>query len=127
MPIRTELSLRLPNTPGALATLCASLAAERVTILALGLESHGSLRLVVDNHVRALDVLRAEHHQVTTREVVALSVANGPGGLAAVARIIADAGVNIEYAYGGASERSADAVMVLGVGDAQRAAAASGV
>src|SRR6266498_3390632 len=51
--IRTELSLRLPNSPGALAGVCRLLADERVNILALALESSGQLRMVVDNHVHA--------------------------------------------------------------------------
>ena len=46
--IRTEISLRLGNSPGALAGVCRLLSDERVNILAMGLESGGQLRLVVD-------------------------------------------------------------------------------
>jgi hypothetical protein len=42
-------------------------------------------------------------------------------------RLIADASVNVEYAYGGGSEGSPTATIVLGVDDAERAAAAAGV
>ena len=41
--------------------------------------------------------------------------------------LVSDANVNVEYAYGGGSEGSASAVIVLGVNDAQRAAAAAGI
>ena len=51
MAIRTELNLRLPNSPGALAGVCRLLSDERVNILAMTLESTGQLRMVVDNHV----------------------------------------------------------------------------
>ena len=94
---------------------------------ALSLDTGGQLRLIVDNHVLAAGVLRAKHHQVTERDVLVLSVANAPGGLAPAARLVAEAGVNIEYAYGGALDGSAGAVVVLGVDDAQRASAAAGV
>ena len=47
--LRTELSLRLPNSPGALAGVCRLLSNERVNIVALMLESSGQLRMVVDN------------------------------------------------------------------------------
>ena len=47
--IRTELSLRLPNSPGALAAVTRLLSDERVNILAMALEPGGQLRLVVDN------------------------------------------------------------------------------
>ena len=42
-------------------------------------------------------------------------------------RLVADASFNVEYAYGSAPEGGAMAAVVLGVDDAQRAAAAAGV
>ncbi len=126
MPTRTELSLRLPNSPGALAGVCRLLADERVNINALSLDSGGALRLIVDNHVLGAGVLRARHHQVSERDVLVLSVAHAPGGLAPVAKLVADAGVNVEYAYSGALE-GGGTLVVLGVDDAQRASAAAGV
>ena len=63
MAIRTELNIRLPNSPGALAGVCRLLAAERVNILAMTLETTGHLRLVVDNAVRATGALRASRHR----------------------------------------------------------------
>jgi hypothetical protein len=126
MPIHTELNLRLPNSPGALADVCALLAAERVNIVALGLDPTGQLRLVVDNHVHGAGVLRERHYQVSEREVLVLRVPNAAGGLAPTARAVAGAGVNVEYAYGAAPDGSPIASVVLGVEDAQRAAAASG-
>ena len=100
---------------------------ERVNILALGLSSSGHLRLVVDNHVHGGAVLREHHHQVTERDVIVMTVPNGPGSLAPALRLVADAGINVEYAYGGGSEGSPAAAIVLGVEDALRAAAAAGV
>jgi len=50
MPARPELSLRLPNSPGSLASVCRELAAERIQIHALSLDASGMLRLIVDNH-----------------------------------------------------------------------------
>lgn len=126
MAIHTELNLRLPNSPGALASVCQRLLEERVNILALSVESSGQLRLVVDNHVRAAGRLRDDHHQVTERQVIVVSTSNTPGALAPVLQMVADAGCNLEYAYGGASEASAGAAIVLGVDDAQRGAAATG-
>jgi hypothetical protein len=127
MAIRTELTLRLPNSPGALAGVCRALADERVNILAMTVEPTGQLRLVVDNHVRAAGVLRERHHQVAERRVVVATVGNGPGALVPVLQLAADAGVNIEYAYGTAPEGSTGAAIVLGVQDAERASAATGI
>jgi hypothetical protein len=125
--IRTELSLRLPNSPGALAGVCRLLSNERVNILAMSLDTGGHLRLVVDNHVHGAAMLREHHHQVTERDVIVTAVANGPGGLAPILRLVSDANVNVEYAYGGGPESGATASIVLGVDDATRASAAAGV
>jgi hypothetical protein len=128
MATRTELTLRLPNSPGALADLCATLADERVRLLALQLETNGTLRLVVDNPVRAAGTLRERHHAVLEREVLIAAIPNEPGSLAMVLRLVGDAGVNVEYAYAAAStESSGTALAVLGVDDALRAGAAAGL
>src|SRR5713101_8088489 len=125
--IRTELSLRLGNSPGSLASVCRLLSDERVNILALGLEGGGQLRLLVDNHVHGGSVLREHHHEVTERDVIVMGIPNAAGALAPALRLVADATVNIEYAYGGGSESSPTATVVLGVDNAARASAAAGV
>jgi hypothetical protein len=124
MPSRPELSLRLPNSPGALASVCRELAVERIQILALSLDTSGVLRLIVDNHVRAIAVLKERHRSLQTRDVIVLA-GNGTDALAAAFGLVSGAGVNVDYAYVGSGEASG--VAVLGVDDAQRAAAAAGV
>ena len=127
MATRIELVLRLPNSPGALAAVCRMLADARVNILALSLDARGELRLVVDNHVHAAGALRDRNHQVEERDVIVLNVPNSPGGVASALRLVADARVNIERAYGGTTEDAARASIVVGVDDAIAAAAAAGV
>jgi len=59
--------------------------------------------------------------------VILISVPNIPGALAPALRLVSDAGVNIEYAYAGATDMASIAAVIVGVEDAQRAAAAAGV
>jgi hypothetical protein len=125
--IRTELNLRLPNSPGALGGVCRLLSDERVNIVGLALEAGGHLRMVVDNHVHAAAVLRDHHHQVTERDVILMTVPNTPGALAPALKLVSDANVNINYAYAGATDTATIAAVIVGVEDAQRAAAAAGV
>lgn len=125
--IRIELSIRLPNSPGALTGVCRLLSDARVNILAMALESGGQLRMVVDNHVHGAAVLREHHHQVTERNVIVTTIPNAPGALAPTLKLVSDANISVEYAYGGGAEGSAAAAIVLGVEDAERAAAAAGV
>jgi hypothetical protein len=127
MAIRTEISLRLPNTPGALGRVCGTLSDARVNVLALHLESSGRLRIVVDNPLSAAVLLREQQHQVEERDILYALVPNTPGALAGAARLLAEGGVNVEYAYAGAVEGSPMAAAVFGVGDAPRAAAAAGL
>ena len=127
MAIRTELNLRLPNSPGALAGVCRLLSNERVNVLALSVDAGGQLRMVVDNHVHGGAVLREHHHQVSERDVIVVGLPNSPGALASILRLVSDANVNLEYAYGGAAEGGATASVVIGVNDPAKAAAAAGV
>lgn len=127
MAIRTELTVRLQNSPGALARVCGWLAEERVNILAVQLEATGILRLVVDNHVHAVGVLRDRHMQVEQRDVLYTTVPNDPGMLGRVATLLAASGVNLEYLYAAVVEGQPQAAVVIGVPDAQRASAAAGI
>jgi len=127
MSIRTELNLRLPNSPGALAAVCQLLADERVNIVAMALEAGGQLRMVVDNHIHGGAVLREHHHQVTEREVILMPMPNAPGSLAPALQLVTDANINVEYAYAGPADAASMASVVIGVEDAQRAAAAAGI
>src|ERR671936_767205 len=117
MAIRTELNLRLANSPGALGGVCRLLSDERVNILALALDAGGHLRLVVDNHVHAAAVLREHHHQVSERDVILMTVPHTPGALAPALKLVRDARVNIEYAYSGATDTATIAAVVVGVED----------
>jgi len=127
MAIRTELSLRLQNSPGALGGVCRALSDEHVNILAMSVEASGQLRMVVDNHVHAAAILRDRHHSVTERSVVLLELSNAPGSLGTTLKLVADAGINLDYVYGGGGDGEPSAAVVLGVDDAMKASAAAGV
>jgi hypothetical protein len=115
--IRIELGLRLPNNAGALLGVCRLLADERVNILAMSLGDGGQLKLVVDNHIHGAAVLRARRHLVSERDVLVVDSATSLTAL----QLIADAEINLNYSYGAASN------IVLGVDDAMRVSAATGI
>ena len=126
MAIRTELSLRLPNSPGALGRVCRVLGEERVNVFALTVERGGTLRMVVDNPLHAAGALADREYAVEERNVLFLSLPNAPGALGHAAGLLAAADVNVEYAYASAPEGRSQAAVVIGVEDAERAAAAAG-
>jgi hypothetical protein len=98
----TEFVVRMDNRPGRLAALTEALAEAGVNIEALaafGLDGDGVVRLIVDDATAARRTLReaglsAEEHQVLTA-----FLPHTPGQLAAVARSLADSGINIEAVY----------------------------
>jgi hypothetical protein len=126
MAIRTELILRLQNTPGAASKVCAFLSDERVNILAFQLEAVGILRLLVDNPLHSALLLREQRMQVEERDVLYTIVPNDPGALGRLVKTLADAKVNMEYLYCTAVEGHPMAAVVVGVPDALKASLACG-
>ena len=127
MAIRTELILVLENKPGAAARVFQGLADDRINIVAMQLEHTGLLRLVVDNPLHAAELMRERRIKVDQRDVLYTVVPNGPGALGRAAKLLADAGVNVEYLYTTAVEGHDMAAVVIGVPDVMKASAAAGI
>ena len=127
MAIRTELNLRLQNSPGSLARVCKVLADERLNLIALNLDGNGTLRFVVDNPIHAAATLKEQHYQVEQRDVLYAVIPNQPGSLARAVRLVADAGLNLDYVYASGVENDAMVGVVIGVPDATRASTAAGI
>lgn len=127
MAIRTELTLRVQNSPGTLARVCQLIADEHIDILALNLAGPLILRLVVDNPLHAAATLREHNYQVEERDVIFTTAANNPGSVLRLTRLIAEAGINVEYLYATTLDGQPMASIVVGVPDAARAAAAAGL
>lgn len=97
-----QISVFLENRPGTLAEVTAFFGDKGINIYALTLTGgidHGYVRLVVDKHADAVRQLKDGGYLVSEREVILLEIPNIPGSLGRVARLWADAGVNLEYAY----------------------------
>ena len=97
-----QLSVFLENEPGRLSAACKALAAAGVNILTLSLadtRQFGILRLVVRDWEKAKAALEQAGCVVKVTEVVAVEVADRPGGLADILGIIDQGKVNIEYMY----------------------------
>jgi hypothetical protein len=127
MAIQKELTLKLANSPGALGRVAQVLGAERINILAMALDPTGALRIVVDNPLHAAGSLREQHYQVEERDVLYATLPNEPGALGRVVKTLAEAGINLDYAYASGIDRVPMVAVVIGVSDVQRASAATGI
>lgn len=103
--VRHDLAIRLPDRPGALAALGEVLGAAGVSIEGGGGFSVGGdaaiVHFLVEDAAAAAAALRAANIELlAVREVVAQRLdQERPGQLGALARAMADAGVNIECVY----------------------------
>lgn len=127
MAIQKELSVKLPNSPGSLSRVAQILADERINLLAISLDPSGTLRMVVDNPLHAAATLREHNYQVEERDVLYATMPNEPGSLSRTVQLIAEAGINLEYAYGSAIDTVPMVGVVIGATDALRASAAAGI
>src|SRR4030042_3218703 len=98
----TESTVHLANRPGMLAMLAEQIASAGVTIEALaayGVGEEGRVHLMAGDAAAVRSVLRRAGLSFNEREVLVTTLSRRPGSLAAMARRLADAGVNIEALY----------------------------
>ncbi|MHC4481646.1 MAG: ACT domain-containing protein [Planctomycetota bacterium] len=124
MHVGTQFSIYLINKPGVLAAVTASLAEAKANIAALALMDsgeHGALRIVCDEAVATREVLEKTSERWTETEVLLLELDNRPGSFAAVAKRLADANINITYAYFSGGRDNDTTVAVFKVPDPRKA------
>ena len=126
MAIRSELTLRLQNSPGALHRVCEILREERINIVALSVESAGGLRIIVNNPQRAVGALKVCNYVVQSQDVLFLELSHNPGSLEEATRLLTNADVNIAYIYTVSLDNRINAAVVIGVDNVVRAASLVG-
>ena len=98
----TEFTVHLANRPGMLAMLAEQIASAGVNIEALaayGVGEVGRVHLMAGDAAAVRSVLRRAGLSFDEREVLVTTLSHRPGSVAAMARSLADAGVNIEAVY----------------------------
>jgi len=115
-----QLSVFLENKPGQLRAPCAALAEAGINIITLSLadtEQFGILRLIVEDWAKAKKVLEQAGCVVKLTEVLALEVADKPGGMERILDLVDRAGLNIEYMYAFTEKRVDKGVLVFRFAD----------
>lgn len=114
-----QLSVFIENKAGRVSEVTGILGQAGINIRGFSVadtEDYGILRLVVDKPEDAKAALRAAGFTVRETDVICIWLEDVPGSLAQVLRVVADAGVNIEYLYSLVST-----YVVLNVSDADAA------
>jgi len=111
-----QISVFSENKPGRLASLAQALEEEKINIFAFSIaeaNGFGVVRALVDHPARAHAKLTEIGFMVSFTDVIGVKMRDEPGGLYEIAKIIGDAGINIEYSYAYSGKQAA--VLVLRV------------
>ncbi len=110
-----QISVFLENKSGRLAEVMRVLGGAGINIRALSIadtSDFGILRIIVNDKDKALAVLKDKDFTVSKTEVVAVEVADTPGGLSKILDLLDRQGVNVEYMYA-FIERSSDNAVII--------------
>jgi len=124
MQITTQLALFLDNRPGMLARVCDALSEARINIYAITTSDtvdHSVIRMVVSDWRKALLLFEERGTLVVESEVLMVEGDNKTGSLARIAHKLADAGINIEYAYCATAPAAKKGLLILRTSNAKKA------
>ena len=102
MELVTQFSVFLVNKPGVLAQVARRLAEAKLNVTAMTLmdaSEHGVLRVVTTDPGKTRATLAAINLPMTETEVLMIEMPNRSGALADVCGRLAEAHININYAY----------------------------
>lgn len=124
-----QISIFLENKSGRLAEVTRVLASNNIDISALSIADttdFGILRLIVNKPEIAEQILKENGFTVSCTSVIAISVPDKPGGLAAALDILDREGIGIEYMYAFVGKAESEALVILKVLESERAIKALG-
>jgi len=107
-----------------LARVCDALSAAKINIYAISTSDtvdHSVVRMVVSDPARALFVFEEHGTLVVEDDVLMITGDNKPGSLARISHKLANAKINIEYAYCATPPDAKRGLMIVRVSDARKA------
>lgn len=102
MPIQKQLSVLLPNRPGVMARTCSILSDAGINVLAMTVHDtvdNAVVRFIVDHPTKAILLLEQEEFYIMEQDVLVVEIDNKSGALARICQTLAEADINIAYAY----------------------------
>lgn len=101
-PVVRQLSVFIANEAGRVSEVTGLLGEGGINIRGFSVSDtaeYGILRLVVDKPDDGMALLKEHGFTVRVDDVICIDLPDKPGGLAGVLKVVAEAGVNIEYVY----------------------------
>lgn len=112
----TQISVFLNNRAGVLAELTSYLGAYGVNIRALSIaesRDFGVVRMIVPDPSQTVNLLRSKGYNFQEVEVLAIKVADEPGGLGKALCALADEKINVDYLYTFLDKLGDNAIIIL--------------
>lgn len=119
-----QVSIFVENTTGRLADVTRALAAHGIDLKASTIadaEDYGILRCIVEDSEAAKKILNENGFNASITEVIAVSLANQPGGFHKVLQILADEQVGVKYIYSTIKSAEGEAVIMMKTADNAKA------
>jgi hypothetical protein len=124
MHIETQFSIFMVNKPGVLAKVLSEFAVAKINIIALTMMDsveHGVMRVVTGSRDKTRAVLSRLNMPSNETDVLCVQLSNKSGALADVTHKLAEAHINISYAYCTAGARGGRTTGILKVADVSKA------
>ena len=115
-----QISVFLENRPGALHEFTQLLEAHNIDLRALSLaesEDFGIVRVIVDDPLRASQVLKEEGYVSSMTKVLAVEIEDKPGALVGILNVLGEKKINLEYMYAFLAKKANSAFVVFRVAD----------
>jgi hypothetical protein len=121
-----QISIAVDNAPGKIHEVCEILEVQQINIKAImgtGKTTPAQLHIVVDDPEKAVSVLESKEFTTSTKEVMAVTTPDHPGGLNAVLRTLYEVNINVELIYPLIYLNNGEAILILEVDDVLKAKA----
>ena len=115
-----QISVFLENRPGALHEFTQLLEAHNIDLRALSLaesEDFGIVRVIVDDPLRASQVLKEEGYVSSMTKVLAVEIEDKPGALVGILNVLGEKKINLEYMYAFLAKKANSAFVDFRVAD----------
>ncbi len=121
--IAQQISIFMENKPGQFVKVTDTLTKAGVDIRAMSLadtKDFGIARMIVNDCEKAQQALREQAFMSTITKVMCIVLDDHPGCLGTVTKLLADAGVNIDYMYACITIVGKNAYIVMHVDDEEK-------
>ena len=120
-----QISVFVENKKGGLYEVTSVLNNAGIDIRALSIADttdYGILRLIVSDHKKAFEVLKAEGIIASITDVLGIEAPDVPGGFSQAIKVLSDADIAVEYAYAFITRHEGAACVIIRVEDNAKAA-----